>query len=286
MVRTRLLCIATAGLILASVAALAQGPAFCTFNNLAIDPNDGLAIPEGIDHDGSVVGLFILNSGAFVGFTLTPDGTFSTYSAPNSSNTAILRRSAGVNVGFYIPTGSAAASGFIATDTTFQSIVFPGSDQTHLMGINKSGVIVGSYDLNNFSHAIKYENGTFTSVEPPGATWSEVREINSSGTIVGTYSTDPQALTLHGFVLKNGSFSTVDFPNADNTQFADISDTGEIVGVETNLRKDTDKGFILKGHQFQIVAENGLQTLLTGINDTNVITGRALGGTPFTATCR
>jgi uncharacterized membrane protein len=284
MLRAARLCLAS--LLLGSLVAAAQGPAFCTFNNFSIDPNDGTGIPEGIDHDGTIVGLFIQNSGAFVGFTLAPDGTFSTYSAPNSSNTAILRRSAGVNVGFYLPTASSAATGFIATDTTFQNVMFPGADQTHLMGINQSGVVVGSYDLNQFSHAIKYENGTFTSVEPPGATWSEARAINDSGTIVGTYSTDPQALKLHGFVLKNGAFTTVDFPHADNTQLSDISDTGEIVGLETILSKDTDNGFILKNHRFEVVTDNGARALLTGINDQNVITGRVIGGTAFTTSCR
>jgi YVTN family beta-propeller protein len=127
----------------------------------------------------------------------------------------------------------------------FVTIDFPGASATLVLGINNSGVMVGSYiDSSGITHGFSRTNGIFTTIDFPGATLTEAVAINNTGEIIGNYN-DSQGLG-HGFSLMNGTFTPINdpafsCPNCVNYLSA-VTDGGVIVGVATDT-SGTQHGF-------------------------------------------
>lgn len=105
---------------------------------------------------------------------------------------------------------------------------------------------------------------TYTNIAPPGSSDSSANGINNNGVIVGWQLSG----TLYtGFIDNHGSFTTVS-DGLSNVVFNAINNAGTIVG------QDNSSGLIYSGGIFtDYNAPNSLQTVLTGINDNNVISG-------------
>ena len=104
----------------------------------------------------------------------------------------------------------------LAATYSFQTILYPGSTGTQANGINKSGVVVGTYsvivDVNGealtYFHGFKFANGQLSTVEPPNSQQSEINGIGDDGTIVGEYiENGARNPHLVAFTLNDGVFS-------------------------------------------------------------------------------
>ena len=116
-----------------------------------------------------------------------------------------------------------------------------------------------------------------------GVTNASAVALSNDGVLLG-YAADGPAGNLRGFTVAG---THVDFlplpPESADLQPWGFNSTGTIVG-----ELDFTSGFILKGTNFTVVdfpAEGVTETLLTGINDTGLITGTAFGDAgPFAFT--
>lgn len=285
------------GLVIAVACApvAAQNTASCTFHTIPITVSGGVALAQGMNASGTIVGYvneFNSHSEGFIRYTT---GGVSTYMVPNSANTTIMRRSdAGVNVGYFTPNGSTGQKGFIATGNKFQSVAYPGAALTYLNDVNKYGTLVGQYlGTDGHFHGFRLSNGSFSSIHPPGATDTFVTGINDSGTIVGSYNAGGDS---HGFIYKGGTYQTITFPGESGfggTSLSDIANSGEIVGsIWTG--SDSQEAFLYKSGAFEVVSvPHARLTQANGISNKNMIVGHAVvvsssgseSDTTFTATC-
>jgi len=278
----------------------AQSAASCSFHLFEIHSGTGLSnVSEGINQFGTTVGFSELaNGGNNEGWTHFSNGQTNFFMAPNSSTTQFMRRNSnGVNVGSFTPKGSTVSRGLVTHSTSFQSVSFPGGLPTFLSGINKFNVIVGSYiGTDKHFDAVKLQSGHFTVIRVPNAQDTQASAINDNGVIVGTVF-PIGANFSRGWILKSGVFHFVDFPNSrafGGTTLNDISNTGEIVG-SAFTGPDSSKAFMLvNGVIKTITVPHSRLTEANGINQFNVITGRAILVNPvtgnetetqFTATC-
>ena len=111
--------------------------------------------------------------------------------------------------------------------TTFD---VPGAfSQTHAMGINGVGDIVGWYDdSSGGTHGFLRQGNTYISFDVPGARNTYASGINNAGQIVGHFS---GASGSHSFLKDGSTFMTVDVPGANFTEAYGINDAGQIVGT-------------------------------------------------------
>lgn len=116
---------------------------------------------------------------------------------------------------------------------SFSTVDFPGGANTAVLGINRAGDIVGTYqDQAKKTHGFVRRQGKFQSVDFPGAEYTLSRGIGPSGDVVGSYRLPGEpAANLHGFVLdKQGRFSRVDFPGHTSTVLMRVAPDGSMVG--------------------------------------------------------
>jgi hypothetical protein len=200
-------------------------------------------VPQGINRWGTVVGSTYKSTGPHgssvtYGYVHYSNGTFSTYMAPNASNTYFTRRNAqGVTVGGYTDTTLAQHQhGLVMSGSNMVTVNHPGATDTWLSGINYWGTIVGNYYDSSHPEggAFKLKNGVFTPIFYPGSVSTIVTSISDKGVIVGRYH-DAKAPYIHGFTLTNGVYSTLDNPNGSapggqGTTLNDINGSGVIVG--------------------------------------------------------
>jgi hypothetical protein len=248
----------------------------------------------------TVIGVTTIpNYPGWAGFIRTSNGSFTTYTVPNSSQTWFNRRNAkGDTVGYYTD-GTAALKlcptcthdhGFLLSGSSVLSVDYPGAQRTWLTGINYWGTIVGNYTTPSGSTgAFKLKNGVLTSIHYPGSISTNASSISDMGVIVGGYL-DTQRLG-HGFVLQNGVYTTLDNPQADpgpGTRVDDINSSGAIVGSYYN--GPLAHSFIyINGVFKEIIVPNAIYPGVTGLNGYGDVTGTAnfypLNYTYFTARC-
>jgi uncharacterized membrane protein len=107
---------------------------------------------------------------------------------------------------------------------------------TFIDGINSSGQLVGSVDVNGlfFGFLGSTSNSKVTPLEVPGSTNTFAYGINDSGKAVGTYSViSATGGYVAGFVTsdRGATFTTIEDPRADNfTEARGINNNGTIVG--------------------------------------------------------
>ena len=129
-------------------------------------------------------------------------GTFTDINAllptTNQNSQATGINTAGIVVGFYLPTATTSV-GFQDVSGTISTIDPFGSASTQALGINNTGEVVGSYvDANGVQHGYTRIGGAFASFDPAGSTNTVVNGVNDLGQLVGFF-VDGQNNTI-GFV--------------------------------------------------------------------------------------
>jgi probable HAF family extracellular repeat protein len=286
-------------LAMTTVRAQSQTQASCNFKVFHL-PESVASSPNGINDDGTVVGLAVDIGGGERGFTRSPGGVLTYYGAPNAEPTYRSytyftgRNQSGVKIGNYAENKTGAVQkGFMLSGSSFTSVAFPKAVQaTYANGINKWNSVVGYYiDSvgNGHAHSFKrFKKGSYITLNYPAAEQTLATGINDSGAIVGYYfsSTQPS-----GFIYFNGKWATLDYPKATATTLSGISNTGVIIGHSNTTKQGT--AFLYENGTFKVISvPNSFSTMANGISADGSITGRtnldntATGWRGFTAVCR
>ena len=171
-----------------------------------------------------------------------------------------------------LPDGS--FQGYLLQGSTFKLISYPNASDTAAFGINKSGVIVGTYCEDvacNTGHGFMLKGKNFTTLDYPGGLNAEALAINASGDIVGTYQSPDSH--LHCFLLHKGIYTTFDYPNAYQTVVRSINQQGMIVGGYINT-DGTGGGFTLLNGTFAPIDYPGvLNSEVDSISDNGDMVG-------------
>ena len=125
--------------------------------------------------------------------------------------------------------------------------------QTHLAGINDSGVIVGTAGGNygpQLSHGLIYHKGSWAQLDYPGGAFTRLTGISNSGLIIGNGNTSASQFgpPTTPFLYENGAFKIISPPNTlpGTASVTGISlKLGMIVGSALNLN-NKPIGFIAK----------------------------------------
>ena len=237
-------------------------------------------------------------AGRRYGYVQYPNGTFTTYMAPNAVDTVFFHRnSQGITVGLTTTT-QYHNHGLVVSGSSTASVDYPGATDTTLSGINYWGSIVGTYTSNSKYNGFMLKNGVFTRIHYPAAISTFATGINDKGTTIGSYVLGSYN---HGFTLANGIYKTLDNPkslqaNEGGTTLADVNGSGVIVGNYFDRVSQTpgSHAFIYINGTFKdIIVPNGMPTFtsVSGINDSNYVTGNTTMtdtgiDTAFTAHCQ
>jgi hypothetical protein len=148
-------------------------------------------------------------------------------------------------VGYYLDANNVPHGFKFLSNGTFIDINFPGAQRTTPMGINDSGMIVGSYIDVFGSHGFIYHSGKWATLDNPAAPvgTTGLNGISNAGKIIGFNSTQPKPTT---FLYENGAFKVIAVPNASGGTFANgISANGLITGdAYLNSNSSSQKNFI------------------------------------------
>lgn len=257
-------------------------------------------VPQGINRWGTVVGSTYKSTGPHgssvtYGYVHYSNGTFSTYMAPNASNTYFTRRNAlGVTVGAYADSSLLQHQhGLVMSGSNMVTVDYPGATDTWLSGINYWGTIVGNYYDSSHPEggAFKLKNGVFTNILYPGSVSTAVTSISDNGVIVGRYH-DYNPPYIHGFILTNGIYATLNNPKGSasggqGTTLQDINGSGVIVGSFTPPTGGTN-GFIYINSSFKYVTvPNFGFSPVDGVNGYGYVVGTYGSGiNAYTAHCQ
>lgn len=191
----------------------------------------------GPNPEGTSVGSYVDSSGVTHGFTLTKNGTLSSFDPPGSvATTPDFIDPQGTIVGGYVDSAG-ANHGFILEDGEYTTVNFPGAAGTVITGINPSGEMSGFScavpACNTTTHSfLLSKKGVFTGFDPPGAISSSASTVSPSGEVVGNF-TDSGGKS-HGYVLKHGTYTTIDVPGAAFTFAGGGNPEGDVVGESIN----------------------------------------------------
>ena len=189
----------------------------------------------------------------------------------------------------YYTDSNGVQHGLVYYNGRSQTVDYPGAMWTHIAGINKYNVMVGSYtDSTGRWRGFKLNNGAFSSINFPGSVNTVTTSINDAGVIAGWYWENIGA-QVEGFVYHNGTFQTVKdpYPNQTRTDVDDVNNYGTLVGNYDYAKENAGwvQGFIYKKGQFKNVNfPNAMETTVAGINANGLVTGSALpaqGGSPL-----
>jgi uncharacterized membrane protein len=198
-------------------------------------------VPQGIDNQGRIAGVYSDASDRVHGFVLD-DGAYTSVDAPAApGNTEVLDiddRGRLVGASGHVSYGylADARGRLIEIDAPdVASDTFPG-------GLNNQGEIVGSFDVGSarrYHGFVRDRRERFRRIDFPGARGTAATRINDSGQIVGHYSNtndNPNvAADVRGFLLdRRGRFAEIAVPGARQTQPTGVNNRGEIVGVYTD----------------------------------------------------
>lgn len=160
----------------------------------------------------------------------------------------------------------------------YQKIVFPGSAQTRLTGLNNTGVQVGFWSAGGRARRIAgwyLENGRFHSVaDNASSPVNELLGVNDRGVAVGFY-TDARGLDhAYTYDIATKRFGAITVPGASGVVAAAINNAGTVAGFFTGQAGRTE-GFVLApGGQLSVLRfPRATATRATGINDAGEVVG-------------
>jgi DNA-binding beta-propeller fold protein YncE/uncharacterized membrane protein len=258
-------------------------PAYAQYTFTSIDyPGGTLTTARGINDQGEIVGAYrivpprhalLIRAGKF-----TPLARKSVLATNYSEAFKINGR--GDVVGQYVG-DDGFTHGFLLHKGVVTTMDFPGASDTYAFGINKSGTIVGYWDLLDPTgaviayHGFIWKNGSFKEMNFPGAADTFISGINARGDLVGVWDAGVTSPIGHGFVCSKGYCSSFDVPfaGATLTQGDDINAHGQIVGAWLDAT-GAIHAFLKAGTSFTSFDFPGAtQTLAWGINAAGLIVG-------------
>jgi hypothetical protein len=161
--------------------------------------------------------------------------TFTTFSVPNSQGTSVSAISDNGDVtGYYFlpappPSPPLSLTGFLRTASgTIATISYPGGTDTTPGGMNRFGVIAGSYYAGGTLSGFLYQNGTYKNVIVNGQPAS-LTDINDSGYYVGNYDNPFMAFVAS----PTGQVTILNDPNqygSNRTSPIWIKNNGDVIG--------------------------------------------------------
>jgi hypothetical protein len=266
---------------------VSETQANCTFSTFQPPAGYTFSAITGIDLAGTVIGqVENTNTQQDIAFTRTPDGTFTTYAAPNSYTTMWTKKNnVGVTVGWFQSALDGNIHGLIQQGGTVSIKDYPGAQSTWLSAINDSSAVVGSFlKAGGQDTGFQYAKGRSTLLKYPGALSTSPYGISNTGIIVGT---ENDAFTYHGFVLRSGTYSRLDHPKGNlGTILEDVNRSGVIVGNYETGNVDF-YGFVYKAGNFEDIVYPGARAVVGANNDSGVIAGQLYGlGLAYTAVCQ
>ena len=239
----------------------------------------------GINDAGHIVGTadsigFVWRNSQFRPITV-PGATGTVASAINDR---------GWIVGTFSGAGLIGTTGaFAFVNGQFTIFEFPGTEsfsQTHALGVNNRGDIVGSYIHSPNEHPQGYvvrRNGGFTAISPaPHETW--LFAINSVGQMAG-WDRPIELGPRRGFVYAGDVFTSIDVPESltqceqgdacpRRTRVYGIDDALRIVGEYEGQTADLQGGFVLAGGAFTSINVPGaIKTAVTRSNTGGTLVG-------------
>jgi hypothetical protein len=150
----------------------------------------------GISDDVEIAGYFGTSSAGTEGFIysgggpLTNNGTFTTFAPPGVTNFETL----GINIHGEVIGESFAKKGsrvtgqsFLYDAGTLTSIDLPGSLGTNVLGLNDSGITLGTYEGIAGTHGFIDDAGSYTRVDIPNAQATEINAISGPVGTSGSY---------------------------------------------------------------------------------------------------
>jgi len=208
-----------------------------------------------INPAGEILGAATYSGGATAGFLRSPQGTFTTFNVPGTTEYVYQAFGEGPLGSTLNPSGE-ATGGYEEADCTLHGFVraplgaiatfdAPGADITPgdcagtiPLSINPAGETTGFYvDAQFFFHGfVRDANGHVTDFDAPGASTdcffglTFPQGINAAGEITGSYL--DSACNSHGFLRRrHGAVTVVDIPGFIGGTFPEtINDRGEIAG--------------------------------------------------------
>lgn len=150
--------------------------------------------------------------------------------------------------------------------------------ETHALGINDAGQVVGYYSTwpESVRHGfVRDAAGTYTRIDHPGARHTSAYGISNAGQVVGTYS---DGISERGFVrASDGSFSQIDVPGAEHTWARGINSLGQVAGTFSDGARAY--GFVYNGETFtRLDVPGAMTTEASGINDAGQVVGFYVDG--------
>jgi len=248
------------------------------------------------DNAGGTTASRISNSGAIVGFSSNANATVFTNFVRNPNGTFIplnisgdpLANANGINSSGIIVGGSAGQA-FVYNNGTLSFL--PAVQMTAVnetaCGIDDEGTIVGQFTdgATDTTPGFVDRNGSFTVLNPVvNAAQTFAQGVNGQGSVIGFYNTD--GAHDHGFLFNTATngYTLLADPNVANlflTRFLGINDNGLAVGYYQD-NAGNQHGFLYNVNTGTYTflddpnanMNNGIDiTQITGINDTNEITG-------------
>ena len=178
--------------------------------------------------------------------------------------------------------GGTADAGTIYHITNLGTL--PGGTASFASGINASGKVTGSGNIDQYSdrYAFVYNGGTMTNLGTfPGASSSSGYSINSSGQITG--SSDTASLQTYAFLYSGGIMTDLGaLPGATQSVGFAINDSGQVTGYSyNNSPGGGEHAFLYTGgtmYDINALASPSSITAIigAGINSSGQVTG--IGG--------
>src|SRR6266478_6155936 len=188
----------------------------------------------GINDSGTILaddglGDSLLVNGDSVAINVLPDGVILQSGGINAQGTII---------GLAITDDYSSTFAFVLTKQGKDThLTIPGGSSVLPMGINSSGVVVGTYRARNpdnnrfFTHGFIWDATGPKTFDVPGSSNTYLRGINASGTMVGSYTSIGVA---HSFMLAGSKITPLYLPGALQNFANGINSLGQIVGSYTS----------------------------------------------------
>jgi uncharacterized membrane protein len=243
-------------------------------------------VPTAIDSSGQIIGEASPIPGpqgygevaGWRGFVRHPNGTFTMFDAPKSSNTfPATINAAGQITGFYYttdyPTDQTGHAFLRETDGTFVTFNVSGSNTT-ARAINSSGQIVGTYVAGGLIHGfMRKANGKITPLDVPDS--NTIPTVIRGERIAGFYYTSFGG-AVHGFLRKGNRLLTIDATNAISTYVNAMNRGGDVVGYYIDVNY-VNRGFLWddegKMTTFDALPDANSYTIPRAINSAGQIVG-------------
>jgi len=230
---------------------------------------------RGINNENVIVGWY-LDSAANVHGFIYRHGEFTAVNVPGATGTQVL----GINdlddiVGVYQVPGPLNFHGFVRHHGVFDTIDSPAAQfGTTAFGINREGIIVGSYDN---AHGFVYRHGSYETIDAPQLPGepanTQLNGVNNLGWISGQVFSGG---FWRGFWMIGEDFDFLEAPGVGDSEVMGINAQGDVVGCH-----DANAGFIsfaVEAAETEAAgdsppAQEKLASCATAVNHARVVVG-------------